>query len=164
MSLSWVQEEPPSLRLEQEGGQGSPGFFCSTLTYPFCLDGGFVCRAHSGASRSRWVSTGLQEEPPSLCTGREGRRELPWLFIRPSCLRVCLPRPLWARALVMGSRRGCRKGSLASARSRGPSGAPLAFCTTLALPFCSEGGVVLPSPLECEPGSLGLGKLAGRAP
>ena len=30
--------------------------------------------------------------------------------------------------------------------------------------FCSEGGVCLPSPLECEPRSLGLGKVAGRAP
>ena len=27
LSLSWAQEEPPSLRQEQEGGQGSPGFF-----------------------------------------------------------------------------------------------------------------------------------------
>ena len=48
--------------------------------------------------------------------------------------------------------------------ARGPSGTPLAFCTTLALPFRSEGGVILLSPLECEQGSLGLGKVAGRAP
>ena len=48
--------------------------------------------------------------------------------------------------------------------ARGRSGVPLAFCATLAHPFRSEGGVCLPSPLECEPGSLGLGKVAGRAP
>ena len=48
--------------------------------------------------------------------------------------------------------------------ARGPSGVPLAFCTTLAQPFHSEGGVCLLSPLECEPRSLGLGKVAGRAP
>ena len=27
VSLSWAREEPPSLCQEQEGGQGSPGFF-----------------------------------------------------------------------------------------------------------------------------------------
>ena len=27
LSLSWAQEEPPSVRQELEGGQGSPGFF-----------------------------------------------------------------------------------------------------------------------------------------
>ena len=48
--------------------------------------------------------------------------------------------------------------------ARGRSGVPLAFCTTLVHPFRSEGGVCLPSPLGCEPGSLGLGKVAGRAP
>jgi len=47
--------------------------------------------------------------------------------------------------------------------ARGRSGVPLAFCVTLAHPFRSEGGVVCRA-LECEPGSLGLGKVAGRAP
>ena len=47
--------------------------------------------------------------------------------------------------------------------ARGRSGVPLAFCATLAHPFCSEGGVVCRA-LACEPRSLGLGKVAGRAP
>ena len=47
--------------------------------------------------------------------------------------------------------------------ARGRSGVPLAFCATLAHPFRSEGGVVCRA-LECEPGSLGLGKVAGKPP
>ena len=38
----------------------------------------------SSASLGRWVSAWLQEEPPSLCTEREGRQRFPWLFVRPS--------------------------------------------------------------------------------
>ena len=48
--------------------------------------------------------------------------------------------------------------------ARGRSVVSLSFLVALAHPFRSEGGVCLPSPLECEPGSLGLGKAAGRAP
>ena len=40
---------------------------------------------------------------------------------------------------------------------------PYIFCATLAHPFRSEGGVVCRA-LECEPGSLGLGMVAGRPP
>ena len=47
--------------------------------------------------------------------------------------------------------------------ARGRSGVPLAFCATLAHPFRLEEGVICRA-LECEPGSLGLGKVAGRAP
>ena len=47
--------------------------------------------------------------------------------------------------------------------ARGRSGVPLVFCATLAHPFRSKGGVVCRA-LECKPGSLGLGKVAGRAP
>ena len=42
------------------------------------------------ASSGRWVSANLQEEPRSLCTEREGRQVLSWLFIRLSRVRVCL--------------------------------------------------------------------------
>ena len=35
------------------------------------------------------------------------------------------------------------------------------FCMALTHPFCSEGGVCLPSPLECKPGSLVSAKLQG---
>ena len=72
---------------------------------------GLFAEAPLGASPGRGVSAYLQEEPPSLCTGREGSQELPCLFVQPS-----------------------------------------------------EGGFVLSSPFECEPGSPGLGKVARRAP
>ena len=66
----------------------------------------------------RWVSANLQEEPPSLCTEREGHQVLPWLFIRPSRVRVCLLRPPRVRAWVTGPQHIYRKSSLASARSK----------------------------------------------
>ena len=43
-------------------------------------------------------------------------------------------------------------------------GVPLAFYATLAHPFRSEGGLCLPSPLECELRSLGLGKICRKSP
>ena len=72
----------------------------------------------ANVSSGRWVSANLQEEPPSLCTEREGRQVLSWLFIRPSRMRVCLLRPPQVRAWVAGSQHICRKSSLASARSK----------------------------------------------
>ena len=48
--------------------------------------------------------------------------------------------------------------------ARGRSVVSLSFSAALTHPFRSKGGVHLRSPLECEPGSLGLGKAAGRAP
>ena len=68
LSLSRVQEEPPSLRLEQEGGQGSPAFFI---------------------------------RPSHI------------LFVRTEGLFV---EPIRVRAGAAGSRQGCRKSLLASAR------------------------------------------------
>ena len=52
---------------------------------------------------------------------------------------VCFAEAPRVRAWVAGSRQSCRESPLASAR--GPSGVPLAFYATLALPFRSEGGV-----------------------
>ena len=40
LSLSWVWEEPPSLRTEREGDQEFPYLFCAALTHPFCSEGG----------------------------------------------------------------------------------------------------------------------------
>ena len=122
-------QEPSSLRQEQEGGQGSPGFFIrpSHILFvrteglfaepilvrakaaglgkvagrapslyvrgpsgvplafytPLAREGLFA-EAPLGASPGHGVSAYLQEEPPSLYTGREGRQELPCLFVRPS--------------------------------------------------------------------------------
>ena len=36
----WLQEEPPSLCSEQEGGQEFPYLFYAALTHPFCSEGG----------------------------------------------------------------------------------------------------------------------------
>ena len=58
-------------------------------------------------SSGRWASVRLQEEPPSLCTKREGDQEFPWLFVRPSDLPaglghdLGLPKYLLAWALAM---------------------------------------------------------------
>ena len=65
----------------------------------------------SRASLGRWVSVGLQEEPPSLRMEREGDQEFPWLFVRPSRILfarkeglfaepfACEPRPLVSSSL-----------------------------------------------------------------
>ena len=56
LSLSWVQEEPSSVRLEQEGGQGSPSFFIRPSHILFVrMEGLFV--------EPILVSARLQEEP-----------------------------------------------------------------------------------------------------
>ena len=49
------------------------------------------------------------------------------------------------------------------AEQEGDQEFPCLFCTALAHPFRSEGGVVCRA-LECEPRSLGLDLVAGRAP
>ena len=88
----------------------------------------------------------MQEEPPSLRTEREGGQEFFWLFVRPSRILfvrkeglfaepfVCEPRPL-------GLGKVAGRAPEPPHVARGRSGVPLAFCTTLALPFRSEGGV-----------------------
>ena len=112
----------------------------------------------------------VQEELPSLRTEREGDQEFPWLFMRPLRILFVQKEGFVCRAPLSAS-----LGHWVSARlqedppsllhgARGRSGVPLAFYATPAHPFRSEGGVCLLSPLECEPGSLGLGKVAGRAP
>ena len=68
------------------------------------------------ASLGGLLSSWVQEEPPSLRTEREGGQEFPWLFRR-------LSRILFVR---------------------------------------KEG--LFAEPIECEPGSLGLSKFAGKAP
>ena len=56
LSLSWVQEEPPSLRLEQEGGRGSPDFFIRPSHILFVWMEGLFAEL-------TLVSARLQEEP-----------------------------------------------------------------------------------------------------
>ena len=49
-----------------------------------CLSEEFIAFAEPpSVSLGRWVSARLQEEPPSLCTEREGDQEFPWLFCVP---------------------------------------------------------------------------------
>ena len=100
----------------------------------------------SSASLGRWVSARLQEEPPNLCTEREGDQEFPWLFVRPSRILFVQKEGLFAEPIE------CEPGSLGLSKfagrapepshgSRERSGVPLAFYATLAHPFRSEGGV-----------------------
>ena len=79
---------------------------------------GLFAETPSGASLGRGVLAYLQEELPSLCPKQEGRQEFPWLFVRPSRMRVCLSSPPRVQAWVAGSRHICRKSSLASAWSK----------------------------------------------
>ena len=76
-----LQGERSSLHTEREGDQEFPWLFMRPSRILFVWKGGFVCRAPSSASLGRWVSARLQEEPPSLCTEREGDQEFPWLFV-----------------------------------------------------------------------------------
>ena len=64
LSWSWVQEEPPSLRLEQEGGQGSPDFFIRPSHILFVRTEGLF-------AEPILVSARLQEEP--LASARSER-------------------------------------------------------------------------------------------
>ena len=94
----------------------------------------------------RWVSARLQGEPPSLCTEREGDQEFPWLFIRPSRILFARKEGLFAEPFARDTR-SLGLGKVAGRAlepphvARGRSGVPLAFYTTLAHPFRSEGGV-----------------------
>ena len=56
LSWSWVQEEPSSLRLEQEGGRGSPDFFIRPSYILFVRTEGLF-------AEPILVSARLQEEP-----------------------------------------------------------------------------------------------------
>ena len=98
--------------------------------------------ASSGCLSSSWV----QEEPSSLRTEREGDQEFPWLFMRPSRILFIRKEGLFAEPIE------CEPGSLGLSKfagrapkpshgAGGRSGVLLAFCTTLAHPFRSEGGV-----------------------
>ena len=57
-----------------------------------------------GISPGRGVSAYLQEEPPSLYTGREGHQELPYLFVRPSRFLFARKEGLFCRAPLSASR------------------------------------------------------------
>ena len=92
---------PEPLAWSERAIRSSPSFLCERKE-------GFVCRAPSSASLGRWVSAKWQEEPPSLCTEREGDQGFPWLFVRPS--RILFARkegwnmpgyPQWARAVTL---------------------------------------------------------------
>ena len=123
MSLGrWVstrlQEEPPSLYTEREGDQEFPWLFVRPSRILFVRKEGLFVEP-SSASLGRWVSARLQEEPPSLCTEREGRQGFPWLFVRPSRVlsvrtEVLFAEPPRVRAWVAGSRQSHRKSPLAS--------------------------------------------------
>ena len=67
-----LQEEPPSLCTEREGDQEFPWLFVRPSRILFVRKEGLFAEP-SRASLGRWVSASLQEEPPSLCTEREGR-------------------------------------------------------------------------------------------
>ena len=164
-----VQEEPPSLPAlacdprslglgkvcrksprastrSERAVRSSPGFlYDPRASFSFRRRG--CLPSPSCASLDRWVSAKLQEEPLSLRTEREGGQEFSWLLVRPSRILfvrkeglfaepfVCEPRPL---GLGKVTGRAPEPPHLA----RGRSEVPLAFCTTLAHPFHSEGGVV----------------------
>ena len=109
--------EPP---LGARRRSGVPWLFCSTLTYPFRSDGGVVCRAHSGASRSHWVSTRLQEEPLASARSERAVRSSPDFLYDPRASfllrrRGCFAEPPRVRTGVARSRQDCRKSPLASA-------------------------------------------------
>ena len=68
------------------GARGRSGVLPTFLSVPrtsFSFRWGAVCRAHSCASLSRWVSAKLQEEPPSLSHGARERSEVPLAFGSP---------------------------------------------------------------------------------
>ena len=135
--------------------------------HPFHLEGGVVCRALECEPRSLGLGKVAGRAPKPL-HGARGRSGVPLAFCatlaHPFRLEggvvcralECEPRSL-GFGLVVGRAPEPPHGA------RGRSGVPLAFYVALAHPFRSEGGVVCRA-LECKPGSLGLGKVAGRAP
>ena len=71
-----MQEEPPSLHTEREGDLEFPCLFVRPSRILFVQKEGLFAEPLS-ASLGRWVLAWLQEEPPSLCTEREGDQEFP---------------------------------------------------------------------------------------
>ena len=111
------------------------------------------------------LGVGRAPEPPHRVRGRLG---VPLAFC------ATLMHPFRSEGGVVCRALECEPGSLGPSKvvgrapetphgARGRSGVPLTFYVTLAHPFRSEGGVVCRA-LECEPGSLGLGKVVGRDP
>ena len=96
----------------------------------------------SGCLSSTW----LQEEPPSLCTEREGDQEFPWLFVRPSRILFVRKEGLFAEPSNASLGRWVSAWlqeeplSLCTERE-GDQEFPCLFCAALAHPFHSEGGV-----------------------
>ena len=70
-ALAWLQEEPPSLCSEQEGGQEFLYLFCAALAYPFRSEGG-VCRAPEREFGSLGFSLVVGRAPKPLL-GARGR-------------------------------------------------------------------------------------------
>ena len=68
---AWLQEEPPSLCMEREGGQEFPWLFVRPSRILFVWKEGLFAEP-SGESLGHWVSARLQEGFPSLYTEREG--------------------------------------------------------------------------------------------
>ena len=71
-----LQEEPSSLCTEREGDQEFPWLFVRPSHILFVWKE-WLFSEPSSASLGHWVSARLQEEPPSLCTEREGDQEFP---------------------------------------------------------------------------------------
>ena len=55
----------------------------------------------------------MQEEPPSLCTEREGDQEFPWLFVQPSRILFVQKEGLFAEPVE------CEPGSLGLSKFTG---------------------------------------------
>ena len=103
----------------------------------------------------------LREEPLSLRLEREGRQGFTRLFGLPLAREGLSAEAPSGASLGRGASASFAEGAPYPRHgARGPSGVLPAFRTTLALPFRSEGGFVLPSPLVCEPKSPGLGNVS----
>ena len=154
-----IECEPGSLGLSKFAGRalepshgargrsGVPLAFCVTLTHPFRLEGGVVCRAHRVGA---WVAGSQQvcrEIPRASARSERAIRSSPGFLCDPrasfSFGRRCLFAETPSRASLgrWVSARFAGRAPEPPHGARGRSGVPLAFYATLAHPFRSEGGV-----------------------
>ena len=69
---AWLQEEPPSLRMEREGDQEFPCLFGATLAHPFRLEGGVVCQATLGGCELVRLPSAFAEPSSASLVARLG--------------------------------------------------------------------------------------------
>ena len=123
LSSSWVQEEPPSLRTEREGGQGFPWLFVRPSCILFVQTEGLFAKPPQVQAWVAGSRQGCRKSPLASAQSKKAvRGSLGFLYDPRASFslrrRGCFAEPPRVRTGVARSRQDCRKSPLASARGK----------------------------------------------